>query len=993
MTRLAEFRTNPWQRRGLIAALLLALYAAAGFLLAPWLIERTLTGILAERLSLETRVERIGLNPFSLSLEVDELAVDDTDSRTLLSFDRLYVNFQLSSLFHWAWHFDEIHLIRPGVHFERLTETDTNLSELAARWAATADAEPEPTSAAPEAPAIPRLMIADLRIVDGTLSLVDQAVAEPFSTEFAPIHLALENFSTLPDSSGRQQVTISTESGAEVGLTGSLSVNPLTLDGEVRLEGTYTPLLFRYFRNELALPLTFEGGALAARLDYRIAMDDDGEIGVALSNLAGTLEGLKINQPDHPHLLELGRLTVEGGSFNWPEQTVQLERLAVNDVLVRLFREADGNYLPGMAAMTENTETPTEQGRAAVAEDAAGWQVSVAETTLNSGRVIHTDTTLENGVAEVSELNLSLRDFSLAAGRELPVSLSLALLTGGTLRLDGDLQLFPDLRLTSQLTASDLALAIAQPYLSERANIGIEDGRLSTTGDLAIGGEQPFSYQGDLQVNALSLIDRVQEEALFSWQRLAVDRLSALPTALELSRLSIDQPYARIEIERDGTTNIERTFVARTADAAPPPTTPADVSVSTDASDQQSPAAAFKVTIGETRISDGSADFTDLALPLPFQAAVTGIEGELSTFATGSRAASDVDLSGQVNEYGALNIEGSVSANDPFAATNITVDFDNVNLPRMTPYTIKFAGRAIDDGRTDLTLSYRLNEGTLDGDNRLVIRDLTLGEKVEQPGAMDLPLDMAVALLKDGEGNLDFSFPVTGSVDDPDFSYSGAVSKAFSNVIGGIVAAPFRLLGSLVGMAPDELEHIGFEPGDATITPPQRETLAKLAEALGQRPQLILEVAPVRNTPADSKAIAERLVDTEIESALQQSAEEDRSHTDALRIVLETLYDADPSMPARSELADTHSAEAADGTRQLDVPAYNAALRTALVEARQVADLDLVTLAQSRLDAIQAALTTLVALPESRLNTLPPEDVDLNEDGLVQMSLNVTIAD
>ena len=130
-------------------------------------------------------------------------------------------------------------------------------------------------------------MIADLRIIDGRLTIIDQAAGEPFSTDLAPIDLELAEFSTLPDRSGRQQVTIRTESGAEIGLTGSLSVNPLALAGQVRLEGTYTPMLFRYFRDELALPLTFDGGAITARLDYRVAMDEDGELSVGLSNVTG----------------------------------------------------------------------------------------------------------------------------------------------------------------------------------------------------------------------------------------------------------------------------------------------------------------------------------------------------------------------------------------------------------------------------------------------------------------------------------------------------------------------------------------------------------------------------------------------------------------------------------------------------------------------------------------------------------------------------------
>jgi len=996
MVRFADIWNHPWQRRGLIAFIVLSLYAAAGFLLAPWLIERTLTSTLAERMALETRVGDLQLNPFSLSLRVDDLAISETDGERLLSFDRLFVNFQLSSLFRWAWSFDEIHLIQPYARFERLTETDTNLTELAARWTATAtDTDATQPPEAEVAASMPRLVIADLRIIDGQLDILDQAAGEPFSTELTPVDLELADFSTFPDRSGQQQVTVRIESGAEIGLTGSLSVNPLALAGEVRLEGTYTPILFRYFRDELALPLSFDGGAISARLDYRVAMDDAGELSAFLTDITGTLSGLNVNQPDYPHLLELGTLSLEGGSLSWPDQVVRIERLGLDELLLRPFRSADGSYLPGLTQpagdlpadpAVENTPSATEEGVEAVAEDARSWQIDVAEIALTRGRLIHTDTTLENGTVEVSSLNLSVRDFALADGQQMPLTVELAMQPGGSFRLDGALQLFPEMSMTSRLTASELALAAAQPYLSSLANVGIEDGRLSLDGDFTLGDERLFSYQGNLQIESLSLTDRAQEEALFSWQMLDVDRLTAAADGIELSILSIDQPYARIEIDPNGSTNIERTFISGEPAAA-------QSEVARESAPRPDDAAPLRITVGETRVTGGRADFTDLALPLPFRAEVSAIEGKLSTFATRSSAPSEIDLSGQVNEYGQLRINGSISASDPTAATDITVDFDNVNLPRMTPYTVKFAGRAIADGRTDLTLSYRVDDGMLEGENRLLIRDLTLGEKVDQPGAMDLPLDMAVALLKDGNGNVDFSFPVSGAIGDPEFSYSGAVTTAFSNVIGGIVAAPFRLLGSLVGMAPDELEHIGFEPGEATVTPPQRETLAKLADALGQRPQLVLEVAPVQNIEADRAAIAERLIEAEIEADLQQSDSDNQSRTEALKSALETLYAAEPRAVSRSTIAATHTSEEADGKPQLDVPAYNAALRQVLIEARAVPDLDLNALALARLDAIHEALTAMVALPKERLRALPLEQVDLNEDGLVQMSLNVTIAD
>ena len=113
----------------------------------------------------------------------------------------------------------------------------------------------------------------------------------------------------------------------------------------------------------------------------------------------------------------------------------------------------------------------------------------------------------------------------------------------------------------------------------------------------------------------------------------------------------------------------------------------------------------------------------------------------------------------------------------------------------------------------------------------------------------------------------------------------------------------------------------------------------------------------------------------------------------ALRAALESLHDAHSGTPTREALIAASSVDDGNGNLQLDVPAYNSALRQALIEAREVSDLDLNTLALSRLDAIQEALAALVTVESNRLRALPLVDAELNEDGLVEMSLNVTIED
>src|SRR5213075_2160 len=137
-------------------------------------------------------------------------------------------------------------------------------------------------------------------------------------------------------------------------------------------------------------------------------------------------------------------------------------------------------------------------------------------------------------------------------------------------------------------------------------------------------------------------------------------------------------------------------------------------------------------------------------------------------------------------------------------------------------------------------LHYKIDNGMLAGENRVVLEKFTLGERVEAPGALNLPLDLAVALLTDSDGRIDLAVPVSGNVNDPKFSYGDAIWHALGNVLTRIVTAPFRAIAAIFGggSAEKDLENIAFDPGRSALTPPEQEKLKRVAEALGKRPQL-----------------------------------------------------------------------------------------------------------------------------------------------------------
>jgi hypothetical protein len=159
---------------------------------------------------------------------------------------------------------------------------------------------------------------------------------------------------------------------------------------------------------------------------------------------------------------------------------------------------------------------------------------------------------------------------------------------------------------------------------------------------------------------------------------------------------------------------------------------------------------------------------------------------------------------------------------------------------------------------------HKVADNKLDGSNNIVLESLVLGEKVSSPDAMDLPLDMAISLLEDDNGKIDIQLPIKGDLNNPEFEIEAVIQKAIGNLLGGIVTAPFKFIGSLFGMSGDELKFIQFVPGKSDVTPPEAEKLSTLGKALLDRPALLLIVTGTYDPEQDRNALAKTALLEEI---------------------------------------------------------------------------------------------------------------------------------
>jgi hypothetical protein len=407
------------------------------------------------------------------------------------------------------------------------------------------------------------------------------------------------------------------------------------------------------------------------------------------------------------------------------------------------------------------------------------------------------------------------------------------------------------------------------------------------------------------------------------------------------------------------------------------------------------------IRIGDIVLADASADFSDRSLPLPFAARIDSLNGNMTTISTTSSEPSEVSFEGKVDEFGFARISGIVTPLTPAKNTNLLLSFENIDVPSFTPYSIPFAGRKIASGRLDLKLGYTVKDSQLVGENSIVLRDFELGEEVPHPDAMNLPLGLAVALLKDANGKIDIDLPVRGNIDDPEFSYGDVILGALGNLLTRIVLSPFTALGSLLGIEANELEYIKFLDGRADLTPPEMEKAGKLAQALAQRPELVLGIAGVAAAEADGLALRTARLEEIVEQRIAElAARSDPStqYADLRSVAFEQLFGEQQTVELpeqqlenlRRQFTNLVAVEGqAEPVARFDGLAYTQALRDRLIAAMIIDDSELAALASARAEALRTALLAIDATLQDRVRITESQAITPAADEPIQMKLTL----
>jgi len=1009
------------------------------------------------------KMELPEVNPFKLTARIPKLSLATPEGEQLVAFDHLFVDVSGTDLFTGLVALDQIELKNLNVNVALLPEGKHNFTALLDSFKTE---EPEEESTEP-----PAFLLSHLLISDAAIDFEDRRNPDGLKTRFAPLNLELRDLATRSETDGDFVLNAVTGLDAELKLRAKIQLADPSATGEfsltglniAKLEPLLAPLLptappagsadlaLNFDVNlkeepattpgaeaaqpkvlinninaevrEFSLAAKPQGASAAAQFNKLNINDASFDLQTNKADLAGiVLAGLQLNHSNKAKAIGLDTIEVGPIAVDLTEQHADVNAATVKGGVLNVKRNAKGeldlmaainDWIPANKPAIKSAKANTKETEDSPAKP---WTYTVSTIDLSGINANIQDQTVSPA------LNIGLNNIAVSTSgvtqdlsKNLPLKASLNVASGGSIAVNGNIN--PSTAATQMnVEVNALALKPAQPFIGQFAKLNLVNGALYTKGKATYNAKEQ-GYIGSLTIGNLRLNEAGTNNSFFEFKKLFTPGLRVNAQGLSIQRLTLEGLDTALLISKDKSTNISRILVNK----AEPKTTTQQQSEPAKPADNTT--SAFAVNIDRFTIVKSEMDFADESLFIPFGTRIHSLEGVVNGLSNKPGTRGELALKGAVDEFGEADAQGTINLLDPTAYMDIAVKFSNVEMRNLTPYSGTFANRKIESGKLSLNLVYNIENQQLNSSNQVIVDKLKLGERVQSPQGRDLPLELAIAILEDSNGRIDLGLPITGDLNDPQFSYGAIVWKAIGNVLTKIVTAPFRALGALFGGGDaDELGKIEFTAGANTLSPSQREGLKKLGEALTTRPNLALTVQGTW-APADKTAIQNlqmrRAVATQAGEKLQPAenpgplALNNEATQKAIEALFEKRFSGGELASLKTGFRKANPGQLEQGvagkalgqitnlfkeTRELSDAEVNAlkgknfyaVLAQKLQDSEEVSAAQLQALATERQQLVSTGLTA-AGVPAERVKTDAPKETKAIEGKTVPMELGVAV--
>ena len=803
-----------------------------------------------------------------------KLALAEPGGAPLLEWSRLEVGLRDVQPLARRIALGEVRLEGAQVHLAREADGRLQLQRLFAAEApaAAASAPASAPASGPAAPAwqaaIDRLAIEDARLLWNDAATKPAAALQLDAVKLQGEKLAWPSKEPMPitlEATLRRQAADAAPAGHlriearanEREASGSVALAELAL---AELAPYVAQALLPRLEGRAALAGRFEWSADSAAPKTRVLLDS--ATLDALRLVSGTGRGAREEIAFKQLALADARIDVLG-------REVELGRITLAQPAVALQRDGEGRW--NLASLTPPAASSSSSTAAAQpAPPGPPWQIRVKDLQLDGGRVQLADSFAAGRAAETplridaNALRLRVQDFAWPAAKgAAPARMQLgARIAAGSIDWNGRFAPEP-LLAAGKLRIERFPVQAFEPYFADRLPLALLRAEAGWQGDVDVrqsAAGWSVNASGDARLADVRVHTRSDAagagDELLSWQSFALDglRFAMAPQAtpqLEIRQAALNDFFARLVVTEQGRLNLSSAAAAEAAASAPAPA-PAPAPAASAASAAAARELPIAISVGGVKLNNGRVDFSDHFVRPNYSANLTELNGTLGAFRSGSPEMATLELRGRAAGTALLDIRGALNPTADPLALDIQAKATDLELAPLSPYAGKYAGYAIERGKLSMEVAYKIApDGKLEARNQVILNQLTFGDKVESPDATKLPVLLAVALLKDRNGVIDINLPISGSINDPQFSVFGIVLKVIGNLLVKALTAPFALLA---GGGGEDLSVVEFRPGTASVSEAGRAALDKVAKALADREALKMTVTGAADAAGEREA-------------------------------------------------------------------------------------------------------------------------------------------
>ena len=519
--------------------------------------------------------------------------------------------------------------------------------------------------------------------------------------------------------------------------------------------------------------------------------------------------------------------------------------------------------------------------------------------------------------------NLFVKVANLSSDFSKPFDAKVAMKSSQKLNLDVDSKIkIEPLDVSAKIKLNDTNLpkyfAYAKPFLEA----DLASGQLESNAEI--------SYAKDIKADAKVSIKDIRlngkkTEKLIAFKSLDLEKISFAKNDLAISGVSLNSPFIKAHLSKERKFNLSQ-IVKEDKNKAKTEAKPESKKTASKKDDE------LKFSVKNFSLKNGEVDFSDASLFMPFATTISKLNGKLTDI--DKKRPSSGEFQGVVGKNGFAQITAKLFPFELKQNTDIKLDFKDIDLTDITPYSGQFVGYKIKKGKLNLNLNYSVVDSKLNGSNFINFDSLTLGEKVESKDAVNLPLSLAISILSDQNNQINIDLPVEGNLDDPDFKYGGVIWAAVKKLFADITLAPFRFLGNALGLGSKDLSSIDFLAGSSELISSEAPKIADFIKLTGSKPKMKLSITPTYSK-LDESFYKNKKLDQKINQIIASSGKD----------YIAVLNELVPNLKDRSEKA----------------------LREEALKGIEVDKAKLVELANERANAVKEALIK-AGLEAGRIN-------------------------